>query len=77
MEVAAHGVHHGAAVGLAATHLQLKPKVDVRAMEPGFPSRAEVLKNINIGQLIIDFGTAADVVAAVVSVEQVIKETPC
>jgi hypothetical protein len=45
-------------------------------MEPKFPLRAKVPENINIGQLITDFGATTNVVVVVVSVEQVIKDTP-
>ena len=33
-EVVTHGVHHGAALALAATHLRLD--ADLHAVEPGF-----------------------------------------
>lgn len=45
-------------------------------MELGFLPRAEVPGNIDVVQLIAEFGAAANVVAVVVSVEQVIKDTP-
>jgi hypothetical protein len=33
-EVAAHGVRHGAAAALAATHLRFRHRVDLRTVEP-------------------------------------------
>jgi len=44
-------------------------------VEPGFPSRVEVPEDVDIEQLIADLGTAANAIAAVVNVEQVIKDT--
>lgn len=48
-EVTVHGVRHGAVAALATSHLRLQPKVDLHVMELGFPSRAVVPKNIDIG----------------------------
>ena len=45
-------------------------------MAPRFPSRAEVLEDINIGRLIANFGVAANAIAMVVNIEEVIKDTP-
>lgn len=74
-EVMAHGVRHGDIVALAVAHLYLQPRVDLRGMALGFPLRAEVSRNIDVGQLIAKFSAAANVVAMVVSVEKVIKDT--
>jgi hypothetical protein len=74
--VATHGIRHGAAAALAATHLRHRPEVDLRTVELGFPTEAEIPDDVNVGQLIADFGAAASTIAAVVSVEQVIKDTP-
>lgn len=72
----AHGVCQGAAVALAAAHLRLQPGVDLHTVAPGFPSRAEVHENVDVGQLIADFGVATSAIAAVVNMERVIKDTP-
>ena len=72
----AHGVGHGAMVPLATAHLHLQLEVDLHAMEPGFPSWAKVPVDVNVRQLIADFGVAANAIAADVNVEQVIKDTP-
>jgi hypothetical protein len=61
---------------LAATHLRHRPEVDLRMVELGFPMEAEIPDDIHVGQLIADFGAAARTIATVVSVEQVIKDTP-
>lgn len=45
-------------------------------MEPGFLPRAEVPEDVDVGQLIADLGTATGAIAVVVSMEQVIKDTP-
>ena len=45
-------------------------------MEPGFPAEAEMPDDVDVGQLIADFSTAANAIATVVSVDQVIKDTP-
>ena len=45
-------------------------------MALGFPSRAEVPKNVVVGQLIVNFGVTASAIAVVMNVEQVIKDTP-
>ena len=39
-EVVTHGVRHGAASALAATHL--RSEADLRAVEPGFPPEQPV-----------------------------------
>jgi uncharacterized protein YoaH (UPF0181 family) len=75
-EVMAHDIHHGAAVAHAATHLRLQSEVDLHAMEPGFPSRMEVPEDVDVRWLLADFGVTANAIAAVVNVEQVIKDTP-
>jgi hypothetical protein len=75
-EVTAHDVHHGAAVALAATQLRLQLEVDLHAMEPRFPSRMEVPEDVDVRWLLADFGVTANAIAAVVNVEQVIKDTP-
>jgi len=72
----AHGVLHGATAALVAAQLHLQPEVDLHTMELGFPPRAEVLKGIDIGWLIANFGIAANAIAVVVNVEQLIKDTP-
>ena len=72
----AHDIHHGAMAALAAANLRLQPEVDLHAMEPGFPSRMEVPEDVDIRQLIADFSVAANAIAVVVNVEQVIKDTP-
>jgi hypothetical protein len=56
-------------VAFAATYLHLQPEVDLRAMEPGFPSQTEVSKVIDIKWLITDFGVTANAIAVVVNVE--------
>jgi hypothetical protein len=50
--------------------------VDLYIVAPGFPSRVEVLKNVDIERLITDFGVTANAIVVVVNVEQVIKDTP-
>ena len=45
-------------------------------MEPRFPSWMEVPKDVDVRQLIVDFGVGTNAIAVVVSVEQVIKDTP-
>ena len=72
----AHGVRHGATAALAAAHLRLQPEVNLHAVEPGFPSWTEVPEDIDVRWLITDFGVAASAIAAVINVEQVIKDTP-
>lgn len=72
----AHGARHGAAAALAAAHLRLQTEVDLRAVEPGFLAALEVPDDVHVQQLIADFGAAANAIAAVVSVEQVIRDTP-
>lgn len=57
-------------------HIRLQPRVDLHMVAPGFPSRAEVLENVDVERLIANFGVAANAIAAVVNVEQVIKDTP-
>lgn len=74
--MAAHDVRHGAAAALDTTHLRRRPEVDLRTVELGFPSEAEIPDDIDIGQLIADFSAAANAIAIVVSVEQVFKDTP-
>jgi hypothetical protein len=74
--VMVHGVRHGAAVALAAAHLRLQPGVNLRAVAPGFPLRAEVPRGIDVGWLIADFGVTANAIATVVDIEQVIEDTP-
>lgn len=75
-EVTVHGVRHGATAALSAAHIRLQPRVDLHIVAPGFPSRAEVLKNVDIERLIADFGVVANAISMVVNVEQVIKDTP-
>jgi hypothetical protein len=62
-------------VALAAAHLRLQPKVDLHAMEPGFPSWTEVPEDIDVRRLIANFGVTTNAIAVVVNVEQVIKDT--
>jgi hypothetical protein len=50
-EVTVHGVRHGAIAALFATHIHLQPRVDLHMVAPRFPSRAEVLKNVDIERL--------------------------
>ena len=45
-------------------------------MALGFPLRAKVLKDIDVGRLTTNFSVAAITVAMVVNMEQVIKDTP-
>lgn len=45
-------------------------------MALGFPSRVEVPKNVDVGQLIADFSVTASAIAVVMNVEQVIKDAP-
>jgi hypothetical protein len=71
------GIRHGAMVALAATHLCLQPKVDLCAIEPCFPSLAEMPEDIDVSRLIAEFGIAANAIAVVVSVGKVIQDTPC
>lgn len=59
-EVTVHGVRHGAATALFVTHIHLQPRVDLHMVAPGFSSRAEVLKNVDIERLITNFGVAAN-----------------
>jgi hypothetical protein len=61
-------------VTLAAHRLQ--SEVDLHAMEHGFLSQMEVPEDINVKRQIDDFSVAANAIAAVVNVEQVIKDTP-
>ena len=68
-----HGVHQGATAALTTAHLRLQPGVDLHRVAPSFPSRVEVPENVDIGQLIADFGAAASAIAAVVNVERVIR----
>jgi len=75
-EVATHAICHGAMAALEAAHLHIEPDVDLRMVEPGFPTRAEMPEDVDIKQLIADFGAAANAVTVVVSVEQVIKDAP-
>ena len=75
-EVTAHGVRHGATVSLPTTLLRLQSEVDLHAIELEFPSWAAVPEDIDFRRLIDDFGVTANAIAAVVNVEQVIKDTP-
>jgi sulfur carrier protein ThiS len=75
-EVMAHGVRHRATATLAAAHLRLRPEVDLHVMEPRFSSRTEVPEDVDVRQLITNFGITANAIAVVVNVEQVIKDTP-
>ena len=63
-------------VALATAHLHFKPEVDLHAIEPGFPPWVEVTKDINVQQLIAEFGVATNAIAVVLNVEQVIKDNP-
>ena len=44
-------------------------------MEPRFLAEAEIPNGVDIGQLITNFGTTANAIAAMVSIEQVIEDT--
>jgi hypothetical protein len=55
-EVMTHGVHHGAAAALTTAHLHLWPEVDLHAMDPRFPSRTKVPKDVDVRWLIANFG---------------------
>ena len=72
----AHGVLHGAARALTVAHLCLSHKMDLREMALGFPMADEILDDIDIRRLIAEFSNHAEVIAAVVNVEQVIRDTP-
>jgi hypothetical protein len=74
--VTTHNIHHGATATLDATHHHLLSKVDLHAMEHGFPSRMEVPKDVDVRWLIADFGVTTNAITLVVNVEQVIKDTP-
>jgi hypothetical protein len=50
--------------------------MDLHAIEPGFPPRAEVPKDVNVRWLIAEFDVTANAIAVVVNVEQVTKDTP-
>jgi hypothetical protein len=45
-------------------------------VEPGFPAAEDIPGDIDIQRLISNFSGNANVVATVISVEQVIKDTP-
>jgi predicted transcriptional regulator len=46
-------------------------------MEPGFPPVTELPNGYDVERLTADFGVALNAIANVVSVEQVIEDTPC
>ena len=73
----AHCVCHGTMAALAIAHLCLQPEVDLHAIELGFPSWTEVPEDIDVKQFIANFGAITNAIAAVLNVEQVIKDTPC
>jgi hypothetical protein len=50
--------------------------VDLHAIEPGFSSWAKVPEDIDVKQLIAEFSITANTIAVLVSVGQVIKDTP-
>jgi hypothetical protein len=45
-------------------------------MEPGFPNADEIPEYVDIHRLIAKFNNYAEVIVAVVDVEQVIKDAP-
>ena len=72
----AHGVRHGAIGALTTAHLCLSHKTDLREVASGFPMADKILDDIDIHRLIAEFSNYAEVIAAVVDVEQVIKDAP-
>jgi hypothetical protein len=61
---------------MTVAHLLLSHKTDLRKVAPGFPMADEIPDDVNIYQLIAEFSDYAEVIAIVVDVEQVIKDTP-
>ena len=72
----AHGVRHGATGALTTAHLCLRHKIDLRRVEPGFLAVEEIPGDVYIGWLIAKYSGNADVVGAIVSAEQIIKDAP-
>lgn len=75
-EVVAHGVCHGAMGALTASHHRLWHKMDLRRIEHGFSAAEEIPDDVDVGRLIAEFSGNAKVIAAVVDVEQVIRDDP-
>ena len=71
-----HDDHHGAMAALAAAHLHIEPGVDLRMEELGFLTRVEMPDDVDIEQLVAEFGATVNAVTTVVGVEQVIKDAP-
>ena len=57
-------------------HLCLSHKMDLHEMAPRFPTVDEIPDDIGIRRLIVEFSDYAEAIAAVVDMEQVIKDAP-
>jgi len=75
-EVVAHGVHHGVVGALTMAHLHRRHKVDLHRVEPGFSMAGVIPEDIDVRRLIIEFSGNAEAIAAIVEVEQIIKDAP-
>jgi hypothetical protein len=50
--------------------------MDLRKVAPGFPTAGEIPNDIDIQQLVAEFSDYGEAIAAIVDVEQVIKDAP-
>ena len=56
--------------------LRLSHKMDLLEVAPRFPTTDEILDDVDIRRLIIEFSDYAEVIATIVDVVQVIKDAP-
>lgn len=61
---------------MTAAHLRLRHKMDLRKVTPGFPMVEEIPDDIDVSWLIAEFSGYAEAIAAVVDVDQIIKDAP-
>lgn len=73
-KVVAHGVRHGAAGALAVAYLRLRHRTDLHEVEPRFLAASEIPDDVDVRQLIAEFGGYAEAIVAVIDVERVIKD---
>ena len=50
--------------------------MDLRKVTPGFPTVEEIPDDVDVSRLIVGFSGYAEAIAAVVDVDQIIKDTP-
>ena len=76
MEVVAHGVCHGATRALTMAHPCLQHKMDLRRMAPRFSAAEEIPDDFDVRWLFTKFSGNTEVIAIIIDVERIIKDTP-